>query len=612
MRTKGLRRIEKKAKAFWSIARFAIPYTYKADRQASVFFTTSAIAGALVGPLLALAIGVIVERLQDTLRTPADRLQSLDRWLVVAGVAGVLGVLAGAVRKYCRHRLIDEVNLRVNKDVLECVSRLDLAQLESQEFQALFVRANQNPHGNLINASLGALETSSLALQSVGLVAVLFGIEPVWSACLLFVGVPHLIHRWALSTEQHAARHAEGLALRWAAYYANVLVNVAFAPAVKVMGLSPVFLGRYSDLSRQVIRISSRHHFRRAVATVLSATVSIVVMLLMIASLGRRVLAGDIGVGAFVSYWAAAWRLRSVLSDLGESLSVVFDSSCVVGELRTLLASEPAMRSGAARPAGRVGRIELRRAGFRYPGSDRAALRDITLTIEPGETIAIVGSNGAGKSTLAKLICRLYDVTEGAVLVDGNDVRECDLDDLRERIAYVHQHAVRLEATASDNIAFGDWKRLLDDADGVRSMAVRCGVDELIARLPKQYETMLGRNFGDFELSGGQWQRLCIARAMARADTSIVVMDEPAASLDQENEDRLYVTIRDQLRDKTAILVTHQLSTIRTADRIVFLRDGTIAELGTHAELMALGGGYAKMVEAQLRRMTSETNRRAA
>jgi ATP-binding cassette subfamily B protein len=242
--------------------------------------------------------------------------------------------------------------------------------------------------------------------------------------------------------------------------------------------------------------------------------------------------------------------------------------------------------------------LEFRNVWFRYPGRDDWALRDLNLSIAPGEKLALVGQNGAGKTTLIKLLTRLYDPTEGQVLLDGVDLREYDPDELRKHIGVIFQDFVRYQLSARENIGFGQIDRL-DDAERLASSAERGGADTVVAELPEGMETMLGRWFDKgHELSGGQWQKIALSRAFMR-DGEVLVLDEPTAALDAEREYEIFQRFRDLTAGKIAVLISHRFSTVRMADRIAVVENGQISELGSHAELLARGGTYARLFEMQ-------------
>jgi len=242
--------------------------------------------------------------------------------------------------------------------------------------------------------------------------------------------------------------------------------------------------------------------------------------------------------------------------------------------------------------------FEFHGVSFRYPGHTNWVLRDVNLCITPGENLAVVGANGAGKTTLVKLLTRLYDPTEGQILLDGIDLREYDLKDLRKRIGVIFQDFVHYQATARVNIGFGQIDAL-DDEPRIVVAAQRGGADEVIVGLPQGYNTMLGNLFEQGqELSGGQWQKIALGRAFMR-DSEVLVLDEPTAALDARQEYEIFQRFRSLTDGKIALLISHRFSTVRMADQIAVLEDGRLIERGSHEELVALEGTYAQLFEMQ-------------
>ncbi len=313
---------------------------------------------------------------------------------------------------------------------------------------------------------------------------------------------------------------------------------------------------------------------------------------------------GSISLGDLVMYFQALQRGQAFLQEMLRSLAGLYEDSLFLSSYYEFLDLErkvvdPPRPTPVPRPM-RSG-IKFDRVSFRYPQSGRSVLEDITLTIRPGEVSALVGENGSGKTTLVKLLCRLYDPTEGTISIDGIDLRRFAAAELRQQISIVFQDYVHYHATAREKVWWFGNVDLPPDATRIKAAAGQAGADEVIARLPHGYDTVLGKRFEEGEeLSMGEWQKVAVARAFLR-DAQILVLDEPTSALDAKAEYEAYSKFRELVTGRTAILISHRLSTVKMADCVYVLERGRIVERGTHDELMLRGGTYAHLFETQPR-----------
>ncbi len=312
-------------------------------------------------------------------------------------------------------------------------------------------------------------------------------------------------------------------------------------------------------------------------------------------------MAGDLTIGDLTFLTGAFLRLRSLVEGLLLGASQLAGQAQYLDDLFSFFAIAPGIRSPEA-PAPfpvpvREGFV-FDDVGYRYPGQERWTVRHLSLAIRAGEVVALVGENGAGKTTIVKLLARLYDPSEGRILLDGRELRDYGLDELRSRIGIIFQDFVRFDLTASENIAIGRIAAR-EDAARIERAASRALADGVVAKLPAGYGQRLGRRFEDgVDLSGGEWQKVAIARAYMR-DAAVLILDEPTAALDARAEAEVFARFGDLAADRTAILISHRFSTVRRADRIFVLADGKVLESGSHAELVAARGRYAELFDLQ-------------
>lgn len=581
--------------SLWSTVKYTFPKAWSAGPRFCVAMAASALVAALLAPVAVVILAVLISNIETMIAGPADSAIMLTPWILLAGGAAILGAVCSAVSNFNKLRLGDELSLRVQKEVLEHATSLDLKTLEDRNTQDILERARQEPGKNILNLAEGLLKVLSSSIQAFGLVAILFWIEPFWSSILLLLGIPLIIFRLYLSSVQHELKRNRTTSRRWTKYYARQMAERESVPSTKILRLAKLLLDRYEIKMREIVQSNRRFYCLQTLVTLACAFASIGVLMMAMVVVGRQAATGTITIAQFTAFWMAAWRFRGALSNLATSFSNVWKAQLSIANTREFLNIESTIENrGTLRPFPLRGEIELVNLSFHYTDCKRPTIRNVSLKIRAGETVAIVGPNGAGKTTLAKLLTRLYVATEGKILIDGISIDELELKSLHDRIAFVMQRPTRFEATALENIAFGDWPKLLDSPQEVHRIAKMARVDSMIREMPQGYDTLLGRKFGHYDLSGGQWQKLAIARALA-CDPAIVLLDEPAANLDVHSEHALYQGIHELIHDRTTILISHRFSTVRMADRIFVLNEGQLIEEGTHEELVASRGTYSAM-----------------
>jgi ATP-binding cassette subfamily B protein len=314
-----------------------------------------------------------------------------------------------------------------------------------------------------------------------------------------------------------------------------------------------------------------------------------------------RAVHGSYSIGTFYFITNAIVQASSSLQQVFSTASGIADQALFLTDLIAFFEMKPMVQSKPnALPSPRPIRkgFEFHNVSFAYPGTERKVLKDFNFTLSPGERIALIGENGQGKTTVVKLITRLYDPTEGQILLDGVDLREYSLEDLHKEIGVIFQDFMRYEMSASENISIGRVELPHTEAE-IESAADKSLAAGVIAKLAHGYDQMLGRRFeGGVDLSGGEWQKIALARAYLR-DAQLLILDEPTAALDAKSELEVFERFAELTEGKMALLISHRFSTVRMADRIVVLEGGRLVEAGNHSQLMALGGRYAAMFEMQ-------------
>lgn len=508
--------------------------------------------------------------------------------------------ILGRANTLCDSLLGDRFTNRISVRLMQHADRLDLAFFEDPLFYDKLERARRQTTARLgLVAAL--LSTGQDMLSLISLSAGLIVFSPWLMVLLIAAVIPAFLGETHFSTLAYSMLYQRTPERRQLDYLRLIGASAQSAKEVKIFGLGSYLSERYHRVSDALYEENRRLAIRRAFVGSALNLVSTGGYYGAYAVVLIRTLAGAISIGTFTFLTGAFSRSRSYIERILASFNDISEQAMFLTDLFDFFQMEPAIRSlENALPAPRPIRegFEFRDVGFAYPGSDRMVVRNINFRLHPAEKVALIGENGAGKTTLVKLLARLYDPTEGEILLDGIDLREYDVDDLRREIGVIFQDYMRFDMLVRENIGFGKIESLADQPR-IESAARKSLAKNVIDRLSNGYDQMVGRRFdGGVDLSGGEWQKFALARAYMR-DGQLLILDEPTATLDARAEYEVFLRFADLTRGRMAVLISHRFSTVRMADRILVLADGAIREQGTHQQLVALGGRYAELFELQ-------------
>lgn len=520
----------------------------------------------------------------------------------------VINNVSRALNRIAGEKVVKQVRLQM----MEKSKELDLASFDNHAFYEKMENASReagNRPLNILSETFGAVST---AIEFVSYLVILLTAPGLTLATLIIIAlaVPSAIINFIYRKKNFQYMRFRSKERRQMNYYSDLLVNKDMIKEVRMFDLADTFIGRYLQVFghyykglRNLIFGESAWHIALGILTGL-------VNLLFYVLIAVQVFTGDIMIGDYTLYTGAIGSIATCISSLITSSGTIYEGTLFIDNLIAFMKEKQTVLP-TVKPARSVTHntghtIEFKNVSFRYPGTERDVLHGIDLVIKPGETLAIVGLNGAGKTTLIKLLMRLYDPTEGCILLDGRDIREYDLKSLYHTFGIIFQDFGKYAVTVEENIRFGDVHKEAG-METVEYAAEQSAAKEYIESLPEGYDTPLMRIFeqNGMELSIGQWQKLAIARAFY-ADSEILILDEPTASLDPIAEQEIFNQF-DRLRDdKTTIFVSHRLSSATIADQIIVLENGCLIEKGSHAELMEAGGKYYKLFSTQAKRYISQ------
>lgn len=566
---------------------------------------------AIQPPLVLLLTKLIIDEVvhQTSLGVPGPELAD---WLSSGRLTTLLWLLAGEFALvFARDAFNRAINVvdnilgeshsnAVSLELMQHAAKLDLKHFEQSEYQDRLERARRqaSSRSTVISQVFGQAQAM---ITAIALAAGLFLYAPLLIGLLALALIPAVWGEFRFNRLAYWISHNRSPERRQLEYLRQIGASADSAKEIKLFGLGGFLSGRFETLSQQILIENRNLSIKRAWQTGALAAISTLTYYAAYAYIVWRTLHGEFSIGTLVFLSGSFNQLNGYLQQILIGFTQIAGQSLYLDDLFSFFEIEPTIldpKHPKPFPLPVKQGIVFENVGFRYPGSERWAVRNLSFTVPAGETLALVGENGAGKTTIVKLMTRLYDPDEGRITLDGIDLKEFATADLRTHIGVIFQDFLRYSFSASDNIGVGRIE-VADDRNRIIAAAEQSLADPVIRRLPEAYDQMLGRTFlKGQDLSGGEWQKIAIARAYMR-NAEIIILDEPTAALDARAEAEVFTRFKSLAEGTTAVLISHRFSTVRMADRIVVLADGKVVEAGTHDELIAEAGRYAELFELQ-------------
>ena len=551
--------------------------------------------------LMKLIVDAVTEGIAAT-----DHSAAFQDIALLIGLAAAVGLVAAIVRSVAT--MVDEaLSQTVTDHVTDLIHaqsvKVDLEYYEDPRYHDTLYRAQQEAPFRPTSIVKNLTSTGQSLVTLVAMAGLLLRLHWAVGLIVLAAAIPGAIVRFLYSRKLYSWQRQRSETER-KSYYAHwLLTDSTRAKEIRLFDLGDHFRSWHRDLRRLLRRERIRLAGRRSLAELIAGVVAVGAIFGTFAYMAWRTVIGAISLGAMVAYYQAFQTSLTALQSVLGGFASLYEDNLFLSYYDEFMQLEPKVvqpRKAKRVPAPISEGVRFEQIRFRYPDTDRTALTDVSLEIRPGEVTALVGPNGSGKTTLVKLLCRLYDPTDGNITLDGIDLRSFDVADLRRHMSVIFQDFVQYQLTARENIRLGNVA-LKEDDPAILGSARDVGIHDTITRLRHGYDTMLGKWFEEGEeLSVGEWQKMALARAFVR-DAQIIVLDEPTSALDPQAEYDIFQYIRELAEGRAVLLISHRFSTVRTADHIHIFDQGRVIESGTHDELMALGGRYSEMYTVQAR-----------
>ena len=522
---------------------------------------------------------------------------------LMAQISSILNNISGEL-------VVNHVNVKIMTKAKE----IDLEGYDRPEFYEKLENASREAGHRPIHILRANFTVISTLISMISFIVILWAVSPGAPFLVAAVSIPSAIISFVFRRKNFLYMRHRSKDRRQMNYYSSLVTNKDMVKEIKMFGLADTFISRYKAVFAKYFKGLKRLFLTEGFWQIGISFISTAVNCILFIMIANGVIEGHYGVGDYSLYTNALTSIAAGITTLITTIASIYEGTLFIDNMIIFMNEKKKIVSSLDQPRELkrhvAHRFELKNVSFRYPGSEKFVIKNINLVIEEGETVVLVGLNGAGKTTLIKLLTRLYDPTEGVILLDGHDIKEYSPEDVYAAFGIIFQDFGKYAFTVRENIMFGQISKEPNEND-IRTAAYHSNSDKFIEALPDGYDTPLMKYFepNGSELSIGQWQKLSIARAFY-SDTDILILDEPTASLDAIAEQEIYRQFDELRRDRTTIFVSHRLSSATTADKVVVLQNGTVVEIGTHAELMAAKKQYFELFSAQAERYIEDNESR--
>lgn len=584
-----------KLKQYWTIQMRSLKLLFSASKALTLMLMVLVPIQGFLPVLTAMMTSRVIDVLAAATAVSQMKQTLLTLVLIWGGLYILDGVLNPLIMQ-AQGEFTDRLIHKINDLVFEKSMAIeDLAMAEDDAYYNDVQVIQEEVSWRPINLIIFTLSVFRGIITVASILISLCTFHPLIAVFLLLSLLPQSIVLYRLQQEAYENMVDRSPLSRQLQYFASVMLDREYAKEMRVFRFGGYFRKRYQQVFQTIYAQSNAIRKKKTISTALIFTAGMVICTLSFGYVVHRSLGGSLSVGDVALFASYIILANQTLIVLVQENALLYDTVLFMGKFFSFLDMPLKMTGGKLRLEGGIETIEFRHVTFAYPNAGENALEDLSFRIEKGQKAAFVGKNGSGKSTVFKLMCRLYDVTQGQILVNDRDIREYDIPSLRQQLCVVFQDFARYDMTLEENVRVSS----LESSRDLEEILAGAGAEELLDSLPDREKQMLGKRFADgVDLSGGQWQKLAIARALNR-EGSLVLFDEPSAALDADSEDKFWKAMEAMMAGKTAVYITHRLSGVTYLDQIFVLEAGRLAEKGTHRQLMDQKGIYYTMYKLQ-------------